>query len=113
MENFNNIDELLDFAACETPTGWREFLKSYFIAAKDVYDNKMTEGERQQFQYVQIKEKFGRLRICHNMYTPELEKIDNFYEDVSEHICYKCGRWTNKMTTGWIVPVCEECSKEM
>ena len=69
-----------------------------------------------------LKEKYGVLRIYWTwkdrdyddnesedleLLTKEIEDIISKYENISKNTCVVCGESATKMTTGWIVPVCD------
>lgn len=69
-----------------------------------------------EYQIVQIKEKFGGLRwydngvpdIVWDEYKDWLYK----YEELSFKTCIFCGEPATRMTTGWILPVCDSCYRQ-
>jgi len=69
------------------PTGWRKafgpaLLKDLKAALKkDPYD----------FYFVDIKEKYGTLRLYANLYSKEVEDVLFHYEKLSEDYCICCG----------------------
>ena len=68
-----------------------------------------------EFRFLQIKEKFGELRmysssIPDEMYN-EYSEWENKYEKMSKHVCIKCGKSSTHMTKGWILPLCDDCDK--
>ena len=76
----------------------------------------------EDFEILQIKEKYGIMR-CHwcwkdrdydddeisdlNELSKEIDNIVNKYEKISAKTCVVCGNPATKMTTGWIMPVCD------
>ena len=40
--------------------------------------------------------------------SKEINTIVEKYEQISTHTCVVCGKEATKMTTGWIMPVCDE-----
>ena len=75
------------------------------------------------FAVLQIKEKYGMMRLywCwkdrdytadekHDLsvISKEINTIVEKYEQISTHTCVVCGKEATKMTTGWIMPVCDE-----
>lgn len=63
-------------------------------------------------RFLEIKEKFGELRIYTNDIPPgcNVWNIIDDYSYLSRHICYKCGKPDVPITdTGWILPICKEC----
>lgn len=101
------------------PEGWTdtfipEMKKELAIALGSYVDD---------FTVFQIKEKYGALRIywswADREYTDdeakdliglykEIETIIRKYERISEKTCVVCGKEATKMTTGWVMPVCNE-----
>lgn len=65
-----------------------------------------------RYRILQIKEKYGGLRWYDAYATVEVEKIINKYEYISEHTCINCGKTADYITTGYILPYCEDCISE-
>lgn len=66
------------------------------------------------FSPVQIKEKWGSIRI-YTTGIPMNSKIYDIirkYEDISEKTCIICGEQAKYLTTGWIMPICEDCKND-
>ena len=74
------------------------------------------------FVVFQIKEKYGTMRLywswADRKYTSaelvDLAEISETvndiirkYENISEKTCVVCGETATKMTTGWVMPVCD------
>ena len=65
-----------------------------------------------KYRIVQIKEKYGELRIYDNGVPRGCNVWDiiEAYTGLSRNICIKCGRPDCAHTTaGWIIPMCETC----
>ena len=64
-----------------------------------------------RWRIVQIKEKYGMLRVYDNGYKAgsKIQDIIAKYEDMSARTCIICGKPATKITTGWISPFCDEC----
>ena len=68
---------------------------------------------------VQVKEKYGELRIydlgCPSDLYDKVNRIIGKYSYISRFICVKCGSMDARMyDDGWMSPFCEECfSKRM
>lgn len=99
----------MDINLCELPDGW---IKSFgFNLVRDIVDFYVSiPRERQKyFIILQIKEKYGELRIYH---TCHLEDIDNFdwivkkYEEIAKQTCVHCGRAVETNQT-----VCDDCKR--
>ena len=71
------------------------------------------EGEFENYKVLQVKEKFGVMRWYDNSNNPRIQSIIQKYESLSEKICARCGAPATHMTTGWILPICDNCDKEM
>lgn len=94
----------------ELPDGWViSFILEWAIEIQKYLDTLEPE-KRNQFQVIQLKEKYGSFRQYFSFYTPELQEIIKKYENVAEHTCISCGR-EGKMRTDldWISPYCDEC----
>ena len=95
------------------PGGWRKcfgemMMKDLLIACKT------DDVDPKDLRIVDLKEKWGALRITLNMYTPNIDRVINAYEHVSEHICYRCGKLDVPMTNfGWVLPLCRDCSDDV
>ena len=66
---------------------------------------------------MQIKEKYGTLRLYHEgapekIYA-EIEEWESNYDELSEKTCIHCGKPAKYMSIGWISPWCEDCAKEI
>jgi|SRR3972149_3441264 len=59
---------------------------------------------------LQIKEKFGVLRLYISQTSQEISEIVSSYERVSATVCEKCGApATTKATNMWLSTLCESC----
>lgn len=78
----------------------------------------------EDFEVYQIKEKYGSLTIYWGWnfrdYTDEEDKdrkeiddeiksIVEKYRKISEHTCIQCGSKAVLLSTGWVLPFCDEC----
>lgn len=119
---YNDILTALNAKMWETdllPDGWTQT----FIPKMKEDLAKVLGGYVYDFVVFQIKEKYGTMRIywswADRKYTSselidlaeiseEIEAIINKYENISENTCVVCGKQAVKMTTGWVMPVCNE-----
>ena len=62
------------------------------------------------FFFLEIKEKYGGLRLYANEYKENTKIILAKYEELSYYICGRCGKPATKISQGWIYPFCDECS---
>ncbi len=61
------------------------------------------------FELVQIKEKFGALRIYAFGHGDNVRDVLAKYEELSRYYCGRCGQPAKYVTTGWIYPLCDKC----
>lgn len=100
----------------ECGDGWISLIEeAKTIIAK--YNQKLKEEDldTEPLEFIQIKEKWGGLRIYLNYYVPEIADQIHELESKSLNICEHCG--TNKnvkrdWTHGWIMTLCDKCREE-
>lgn len=92
------------------PTGWRKrFGIQMCKELKQAIKKSPDKNYMKSFRIVQIKEKFGDLRFYVNLHSPEVTRVINKYEYISQYVCINCGDDAVKSTLGWISPYCEKC----
>lgn len=63
------------------------------------------------FKIVQIKEKFGGLRVYCNFYTDDIDEVIDRMEEEISTICQLCGSPEGKLREdGWMVVKCDTCA---
>lgn len=66
-----------------------------------------------KFRIYDLKEKYGWLRIEYNSIpkkiSDDIDRWENYYEDLSMLTCLNCGQPTEYVTRGWISYVCSSC----
>ena len=100
----------------ECGDGWIPLIEeAKTIIAK--YNQKLKEEDldAEPLEFIQIKEKWGGLRIYLNYYVQEIADQIHELESKSLNICEHCG--TNKnvkrdWTHGWIMTLCDKCREE-
>lgn len=109
MENKETCYELFGI---ECGDGWREILKPIFDYVSE-YNKEHADDS--QLEFMQIKEKFGGLRVYMNFYTEELRELIEKAEMASYETCEMCGSTENVGTiiNGWITTCCEDCVKKI
>lgn len=71
-------------------------------------------GLENSLYFVQIKEKFGELRVYTNMCVDEVENVIDKYTAISSHVCQWCGRPDSPISTGyWIECRCKVCDDKV
>lgn len=63
-------------------------------------------------EIVQVKEKFGTLRVYLNNYNDRIRGLVSFAEAMSGCICETCGLPGKPTTSGWIKTMCSKCESE-
>ena len=107
MDRYDEIENKYDFLDCplEIPEGW-------FDLVDEMLGEIQTLGlPKDQFGFLQIKEKYGQLRVY--WYGDErIEEIVDKYEELSKDICCHCGKPATKISLSWICPWCDECAEK-
>lgn len=88
-------------------TGWNKaFGKKYLNELK-----KQLKKDHMLYKWriIDIKEKYGSLRLYCNYGSRDLYEIIGKYEDLSYHTCIECGKPAVYLSSGWILPLCEDC----
>ena len=92
----------------ECGKGWNKLIDP-IISYIDEYN----KANNNHIEILQIKEKFGQLRIYVNFTSSKLKKMIEEAEDQSFHTCEYCGSTENVgHTLGWIKTICHKCIKE-
>lgn len=88
--------------------GWIPLVEQCFDEILEIVGEKEDEDAYIPFRTMQIKEKFGGLRIYLSSYRPEIENIVDKYEMKSFEICEECGKkGDTKSVGGWFVTLCD------
>lgn len=92
----------------ECDEGWFPLLEETFAKISTIVKRENIED----FRFVQIKEKFGTLRLyTRGSSTEEIEQILHEAEAKSGTICEKCGAPATTEWGGWVTTLCENCKK--
>ena len=91
------------------PTGWRKAFGEQMC--EEIRQALIEDDDLDRWRIVQLKEKYGSLRLYDNGYKPgsRVPEIIDKYSRMSERICVRCGKPATRITTGWICPYCDEC----
>ncbi len=99
----------------EVPEGWRKtFCPQMWDELKEI----LAKADYiDKFRFVQIKEKYGQLRLywqgAPNEIWDEVNDWEEKYLKLSEQVCIGCGKPAEYMSLCWISPWCEDCAKEI
>lgn len=87
---------------CECDEGWYDLL---FRLCEDI-----EKAEPEEFKLLQVKEKFGGLRVYYHGGNEVVHKLVSAAENESYEICERCGIRENVTSEGsWIFTLCQEC----
>ena len=93
----------------EIPDGWRKAFGWNLISEINKIYFSIAPQLREDYYPLDIKEKYGALRIYFSVYNPSIESIIEKYSKISEKTCICCGAPATKLSKGWISPWCDEC----
>jgi hypothetical protein len=89
----------------DLPEGW---VQLFLQACDDIREPLEKAGDLEKFRFLQVKEKYGQMRLYHSGAADEVCDILSKYEFLSEQVCSECGKPAVAMTRGWICPYCNE-----
>lgn len=109
-----NPDEIPEYDYSYTeldamPTGWRKAFGMRMCV--ELRDALIEDGYLNEWRIVQMKEKYGMLRV-YSGGDPKGSRVPDIiskYEEMSKHTCIICGNPATKITMGWISPYCDRC----
>jgi len=99
--------EVYDFLSrdsyCCIPNGWRELVGEMYRRLLQLDPD---------VNMLEVKEKFGILRIVVTGSEVNTDYITDMYENISRRTCSVCGK-PGKLTSrsGWYITICEECER--
>ena len=95
------LDAMLD--------GWRKAFGKMMM--DDLLEAcKKDDIDPHRLRVIECKEKWGSLRLTLNEYTPNIQRVIDAYEQVSQNVCCKCGKIDVPITKfGYVIPSCREC----
>lgn len=94
------------------PMGWRKAFGKEMC--EEIRAALIEDGDLERWRIVQMKEKYGSLRLYDNGYKQgsRIPDIISKYENMSMRTCINCGKPATKITRGWILPYCDDCVKD-
>ena len=107
----------------ECGPGWFLILEDLFLKIEQVLNRyEVPEGD---FEIVQVKEKWGTLRVYHRLHISnknqhesgidadnEIEELIDQAESNSAITCEICGEPGKTRNLGWTFTLCDECAKK-
>lgn len=96
----------------DTEPGWDNLVTELCYKLEPVIKS-LPEENRKQIGVVQIKEKFGGLRVYLHYGTQEMQTLINDAVDKSFTICEMCGNPGKLITTKrkWLLTYCNNCNE--
>lgn len=96
---------------CECSDGWFVLLKNMCACiAQHVKNNWQHETP---YQFTQIKEKFGGLRVYDSVHDDTIFGIVQMAETMSYHTCELCGQSAQLCSNGhWLRTLCPACAEK-
>ena len=106
--NWNRIKGYSFTMYDDVPIGWkRAFGKIMLEEYREVL---IRNHYLRDFQWEQVKEKYGSLRLYSNGAPEALLDLESKYDYISGFFCISCGRMNSPvLTEGWVEPLCEDC----
>lgn len=90
------------------PAGWNKAFGKQYL--KELKKQLKKDKMLYKFRIMDLKEKYGTLRLYVNYGSKELYNIIDKYESLSWNTCIECGKPATHTSKGWISPYCEECA---
>ena len=119
----NDLRAIFDDKMCEVDFLYDGWIRSFVSQMMDELFNALGPYV-EDFEVHQIKEKYGSLTIYwgwkHRDYTDEenndrkdiddaVKNIVEKYRKISERTCVQCGEKAVLLSTGWVLPFCNNC----
>lgn len=93
----------------ECGNGWYHILDALF----ETIQNYIDKNNLSQTHTVQVKEKFGSLRVYLDFEDIVIHELVNLAESISERVCELCGAPGKlRNLNGWYKTLCRKCYKE-
>lgn len=91
------------------PNGWRKAFGE--IMMEDILEACIKDKvDPDCVRVLDLKEKWGSLRMDLNVYGFNIYRVLDSYEEVSRHVCLNCGKIDVPQTDfGWVLPECRDC----
>lgn len=113
METKNAVTPYEEFGI-ECGEGWKSLYQPIIDWISQYNDSHKNDPDFDKIEIIQIKEKFGSLRIYLRHAPEELSKMIEKAEKESCSVCEYCGSRENVgVTYGWITHVCRSCMEKM
>ena len=95
------------------PKGWLKAFGIQFCEDLKKALAHYNKGIQKTFRIYDIREKYGKLQVLCNWYTPEINEVLRKYEKLSQKTCIYCGHKAKWLSKGYILPYCNDCMKKV
>lgn len=93
----------------DLPEGWFEL---FLQMCEDIREPLEKSDCLDKFRFLQVKEKYGSMRLYASGATEEVRSVLQKYEFLSEQVCCVCGKPATLETDGYTCPYCDACVME-
>ena len=93
------------------PEGWYKAFGKMFI--KELIDELEKDNYLDDFEILQIKEKYGGLRIYIGSAPEAIHRLIDEYEELSYNYCQICGKPGKTYDNGWIMTLCPAHARKL
>jgi hypothetical protein len=100
---------------CECRDGWFDIIYNCLKGIKEFNNTFLKNPDDYKIAVMQIKEKYGTLRIYTNYSYDEIDKLIEDATKLSAKTCEVCSSIENVYPTksGWIQTLCEKCHNKL
>ena len=103
--------EIKHYIKSYMPEGWYKAFGKEFT--KELIDKLEKENYFDDFEIIQIKEKYGGLRIYIGSAPESIHQLIDKYEDLSFHYCQICGKQGKLYDNGWMMTLCPSHAEKL
>lgn len=104
-EPFANFGYTYVVGELDLPEGWFDL---FLQCCEDIKEPLAKADRLDRFRFIQIKEKWGSMRLYAKGATEEVLNILHKYEFLSQQVCCVCGEPAAYQTLSYICPFCSE-----
>lgn len=90
------------------PEGW---FRLFLLTCNEIYPILCQHNFLHEFYFLDIKEKYGTMRIYTSGAPEQVLNIIDLNSAFSEYVCQRCGSRATLQTTDWIASYCDHCSE--
>ena len=110
----DKIPTPIELFGVECGKGWYDLIRP-IVEYVEKFNEENNLSEENKIRFVQIKEKWGGLRIYTNYGTKELHDMIDKAEEESYNVCENCGLTNNVglKIDGWNQTLCHYCATDL